>query len=123
MDDAIRFIERGEVTLDFVYHSAWSMLLVEVRLVSAHWACFFSFDEGLEVRVDDEGCWGSIPEIAEGEVTPLPRFGHHEDLATALHPTTIAFVQVIDVFAFEVTQALLAPCTLHFAALMSAMNA
>ena len=65
-------------------------------------------DEGLEVRVDDERCPGAIAEITEGELTPLPRHGHHEDWTTALHPTTIALVQFIYGFSFQVTQVLLA---------------
>ena len=77
--------------------------------MTARWTCFFGLDECLEVRVDDEGCPGAIAEVAEGELTPLPRLGHHEDLTAALHSTTIALVQVINVFALEVTQALLTP--------------
>ena len=77
--------------------------------MTPRWTCFFGLDEGLEVRVDDERCPGAIAEITEGELTPLPRHGHHEDWTTALHPTTIALLQVIYVFALEVTQALLTP--------------
>ena len=109
MDDAIRFVEGGEVTLDLVTHRAWTMLLVAVSLVTPRWTCFFGLDGCLEILVDDEGCPCAIAEIAEGEVTPLPRLGHHEDLPTALHSKTKALGQVIDVFSLEVSQALLAP--------------
>ena len=109
MDDVIRFVECGEVALDFVAQNAWSMLLEEMTLVSSSWSCFFGLEEWLEVRLDDERRTGAFAEVAEGELTPFPRLGHHEDLTPALHPTTIALVQVIDVFALEVTQALLTP--------------
>ena len=66
MDDAIRFVEGGEVAFDFVSHRAWSMLLVEVSLVSARWDCFFCLDERLEVRLDDDRRPGPIGEVAEG---------------------------------------------------------
>ena len=92
MDDAIRFVEVGEVTLDFVADSAWSMLFIEVSLVISTWTCFFGLDECLEVRLDDEGYPCAIAEIAEGELTPLPRLGHHEHLSTALNATTILLV-------------------------------
>ena len=59
--------------------------------------------------LDNEWCSGAIAEISEGELTPFPRLGHHEDLTTALHSTTIALMQVVHVFALEVTQALLTP--------------
>ena len=55
MDDAIRFVEFGEVALDFLAHSAWTMLRLEMPFVPARWTCFFGLDEGLEVRVVDEG--------------------------------------------------------------------
>ena len=77
--------------------------------MSASWTYFVGLDEGLEIRVDEEGCPCAIAEIAEVELTPHPRLGHHEELTTALHPTTIALLQVVHVFALEVIQALLTP--------------
>ena len=109
MDDAIWFVEGVEVALDFESHNAWSMLLVEVRIVTPRWTCFLGLDPWHEVRVDDEGCPSAIAEVAEGELTPHTRLGHKEDLTAALHSTTIALLQVLHVFALEVTQALLAP--------------
>ena len=54
MDDMIRFVEGGELTLDLVPHCAWSMLLVQMTLVSARWTCFFGLDECFEVTVYDD---------------------------------------------------------------------
>ena len=72
MDDAIRFVEGGEVTLDLVSHCAWSMLLVELSVVTPRWTCFFGWDQGLEVRVDEEGCSAAIAEVAEGVDSTSP---------------------------------------------------
>ena len=109
MDDVIRIVELGEVSIDLLSHGAWSMLFVEESFVTPRWTCFFGLDEGLEVSVDDEGRPCAIAEVGEEELTPLPGLWHHEDLTAALHSTTIALLQVLHVFALEVTQALLAP--------------
>ena len=63
----------------------------------------------LEGRLDEERCLCAIGEIAEGELTPLPRVGHQEDLSGALHRNTKTFMQVIYVFPSKVMQALLTP--------------
>ena len=107
MDDAIRFIEGGEETLDFLSHSAWSMLLVEITLVSLRLTCFFRLEDCLEFSVYNEVCSCPVAEIAEGGLTPLPWLGHHEDLSTTILPTTIMLMQIENVLALEVTQALL----------------
>ena len=109
MDYAIRFVQGCEVAFYFVAHGAWSVLLLEVTLVTRRWTCFFGLDERIEVRLDEEGGPGAIAQIGEGEVTPLPRLGHQEDLTTALNPSTIALVEVIHVFAFEVSKTRLPP--------------
>ena len=77
--------------------------------VSLTWYCFFGLDECLEIRVDYEGCSCVIAEIAEGGLTPLPPLGHHEQLTTALHVTTIMLMMIESVLALEVAQALLTP--------------
>ena len=84
-------------------------MLVEMTIVTTRWTCFLGLDQGLEVRVDEEGCRCATAEVPEGELTPLPRLGHHEALTAALHSTTIARVQDVYVFPFEVTQTLLTP--------------
>ena len=66
-------------------------------------------DQGLEVRIHEEGRLGAIALIAEVELTQLPRLGHHEAMTTALQAKTIALVQVVHVFALEVSTALLTP--------------
>ena len=106
MDDAIMFVD-VEVALDFVPHSAWSMLFIEVALVTPRWTCFFWLDQRLEVHVYHEGCPCAIAEVAEGVWTTLPRLGNKEDLAAALHPTTIFLMQVEYDLALEVAHALL----------------
>ena len=78
VDDAIRFVELGEVTLYFVSNSAWLMLFLEVTPVSPSWSCFFGYDECFKIRIYDEWCSVAIAEISQGELTPLPRFRHHE---------------------------------------------
>ena len=60
-------------------------------------------------------CWTSasksanIPDVAEAELTPLPRLWYQDELAAALHTTTIFLMQIEYVLALEVPQALLAP--------------
>ena len=56
MDDAICFVEVGEVTLDFVPDRALSMLFLEVTLMSQRLTCLFKLDTRLEVSVYEECC-------------------------------------------------------------------
>ena len=78
VDHTIRFVVLGEVTLYFVSNSAWLMLFLEVTPVSPSWSCFFGYDECFKIRIYDEWCSVAIAEISQGELTPLPRFRHHE---------------------------------------------
>ena len=109
MEGAIRFIDSREVALDRVSDSAWLMVFLEMTPVFASWSCFFGFDKGMEVCVEDEGYPGAIAEIAAGELIPLPRLRHHEFLSTAVHATTIMLMQFEYVLTFEVTHAFLTP--------------
>ena len=68
MNDAKSFVEVGELTLDFVAHSAWSMLFIEVTLVSPRWTSFFALEECIEIFIDEEGCTCAIAEIAERSI-------------------------------------------------------
>ena len=85
------------------------MLIVERTLVCPRWSCLFGFEEQLQIRENDESCPCAIADNADGVDTPLPRRWYHEFLSTALHSTTIVHVQLVLVFALEVTTASLAP--------------
>ena len=87
MEYAIRFVEVGDVALDLVPHMAWLMLFLEMAFVSPRWPCLFVLEQGLEVILYEEGSQAAISKIAEGEITPLPRVGHHEAFSTGLHHT------------------------------------
>ena len=67
MDDAITFVEGGEVTCNLISHSTLSMLFVEVTLVCLRCTCFFGLEKGFEVSLYDEGCPCAIAKIAERE--------------------------------------------------------
>ena len=75
MDDAIRFVDGWELALALVAHGGWSMLLVELCLVTSSWACFLGLDEGLEVRLDEEVCPCALAKISDVEFTPIHRLG------------------------------------------------
>ena len=73
------------------------------------WTSFFGLEECLDVRLYHEGCLCAIAEVTEGELTPLPWLGHHEDLAAALHPMTRFFMHFEYVLTLHLTQPLLTP--------------
>ena len=77
MDDAIGFVESGEVTLDFLTQSALPMLFVQGTLVTSRWTCFLGLYQSLEMREDEEWCPCAIAESAKGVLTPLPRLVLH----------------------------------------------
>ena len=78
IDHTIRFIELRDVCLYIVSNCARLMVFVDLTPVSPSWSSFLGDDECFKIRVDYERCSCAIAEIAEGELTPLPRFGHHE---------------------------------------------
>ena len=75
MNDAIRFVEFGEVTFDLLGHRAYAVLFGEVAFLTPRCTCVFGLDEKLEVSVYDEGYPYAFAEFAEEVFTQVPGSG------------------------------------------------